>query len=112
MYNNLAVSQQARGILVARLKGAVVVSCQAGPESPLNQPVTIAALAQSAAAGGGQRTQQLSLRTVPERISEGGGCRAPSHEEPVTRPAEATGAAAAAGVTGAALGFLNMTLPC
>ena len=52
MYNNLAVSERARVDLVASLKGAVIVSCQAGPESPLNQPLTIAALAQSAAVGG------------------------------------------------------------
>ena len=37
---------------VAALTGAVIVSCQAGPESPLNSPATISALAQSAELGG------------------------------------------------------------
>ncbi|HEX6507182.1 MAG TPA: N-acetylmannosamine-6-phosphate 2-epimerase [Chloroflexota bacterium] len=34
------------------IRGGVVVSCQAGPESPLNAPHFIAAMAQSAAMGG------------------------------------------------------------
>jgi N-acylglucosamine-6-phosphate 2-epimerase len=42
----------ARRALVMTLEGSVVVSCQAAPGSPLDDPSTIAALAQSAAAGG------------------------------------------------------------
>lgn len=41
-----------RGALVASLRGTVIASCQAGPESPLNHPSTIAALAKSAEMGG------------------------------------------------------------
>jgi N-acylglucosamine-6-phosphate 2-epimerase len=37
---------------VERLKNGLVVSCQAGPESPLNSPNIIAALAKSAEMGG------------------------------------------------------------
>lgn len=37
---------------MARIAGGVVVSCQAGPESPLNSPGILAALAQSAERGG------------------------------------------------------------
>ncbi|SDS34071.1 N-acetylmannosamine-6-phosphate 2-epimerase [Jiangella sp. DSM 45060] len=37
---------------VASIAGGVVVSCQAGPESPLNTPGILAALAQSAERGG------------------------------------------------------------
>ena len=40
--------------VVAALEGAVFVSCQAAAGSPLDQPSTIAALAQSAALGGAQ----------------------------------------------------------
>jgi N-acylglucosamine-6-phosphate 2-epimerase len=52
MHKTMIESERARGALVASLKGAVIASCQAGPESPLNQPSTIAALAQSAELGG------------------------------------------------------------
>lgn len=38
--------------LVESLRGAILVSCQAGPESPLNHPEMIAALAGSAERGG------------------------------------------------------------
>ena len=41
-----------RSAIIASLKGAVIVSCQAGPDSPLNHPATIAALAQSSEIGG------------------------------------------------------------
>ena len=45
-------SAAARRAVVDGMKGAVIVSCQAAPGSPLSQPSIIAALAQSAAAGG------------------------------------------------------------
>jgi N-acylglucosamine-6-phosphate 2-epimerase len=45
-------SERTRRALVTGLKGAVIVSCQAGPTSPLNVPSTIAALARSAELGG------------------------------------------------------------
>lgn len=54
MHSTIIQSEQARSALVASLKGAVIASCQAGPESPLNQPSTIAALARSAELGGAQ----------------------------------------------------------
>lgn len=54
MNSILGISDDARSALVASLSGTVSVSCQAGPESPLNQPSTIAALAQSAEMGGAQ----------------------------------------------------------
>lgn len=38
--------------ILESIHGGVVVSCQAGPESPLNSPATIAALAASAERGG------------------------------------------------------------
>ena len=37
---------------VGAIRGRIVVSCQAGPESPLNAPQHIAALARSAERGG------------------------------------------------------------
>ena len=43
-----------RSAIIASLKGAVIVSCQAGPDSPLNHPATIAALAQSSEIGGAE----------------------------------------------------------
>ena len=52
MYNNPDESQRVRSAIVETLKGAVIASCQAGPESPLNQPSIIAALARSAELGG------------------------------------------------------------
>jgi N-acylglucosamine-6-phosphate 2-epimerase len=45
-------SEQLRGKLVASLRGAVIASCQAGPESPLNTPAILASLALSAELGG------------------------------------------------------------
>lgn len=54
MHSNQGTSDDARGALIASLSGTVSVSCQAGPESPLNHPSTIAALAQSAEMGGAQ----------------------------------------------------------
>ena len=54
MHNNPVESQRVRDAIVVSLKGAVIASCQAGPESPLNQPLTIAALARSAELGGAQ----------------------------------------------------------
>ena len=47
-------SARIRGALVASLRGAVISSCQAGPDSPLNTPATIAALALSTELGGVQ----------------------------------------------------------
>jgi N-acylglucosamine-6-phosphate 2-epimerase len=47
-------SEQLRGKLVASLRGAVIASCQAGPESPLNTPAILASLALSAELGGAQ----------------------------------------------------------
>jgi N-acylglucosamine-6-phosphate 2-epimerase len=47
-----ASGAKARAGIVRALEGAVLVSCQAGPGSPLDAPSTIAALALSAAAGG------------------------------------------------------------
>ncbi|TDW24252.1 putative N-acetylmannosamine-6-phosphate epimerase [Kribbella kalugense] len=38
--------------LLGRIRGGLIVSCQAGPESPLNSPDMIAALAASAGRGG------------------------------------------------------------
>ena len=52
MHNTSIESDRTRSALVISLKGAVIASCQAGPESPLNQPAIIAALAGSAALGG------------------------------------------------------------
>ena len=52
MYNNPDESQRVRNAVVETLRGAVIASCQAGPESPLNQPSIIAALARSAELGG------------------------------------------------------------
>lgn len=52
MHNTMTESQEVRCALVASLRGAVIASCQAGPGSPLNNPVTIAALAESSALGG------------------------------------------------------------
>ena len=52
MYNNPDESRRVRDTLVTGLKGAVIASCQAGPGSPLNTPLMIAALARSAALGG------------------------------------------------------------
>ena len=52
MHNTLVESRRARRALVVSLKGAVIASCQADPDSPLNQPSIIAALAQSAELGG------------------------------------------------------------
>jgi N-acylglucosamine-6-phosphate 2-epimerase len=49
-----ASAEDMREAAVARLAGAVVVSCQAAPGSALAAPSMIAALAQSAAAGGAQ----------------------------------------------------------
>ena len=54
MHNNPVESQRVRDAIVVSLKGAVIASCQAGPESPLNQPLIIAALARSAELGGAQ----------------------------------------------------------
>lgn len=54
MHNTLTESHQTRGARVASLEGAVMASCQAGPESPLNEPAIIAALAGSAELGGAQ----------------------------------------------------------
>jgi N-acylglucosamine-6-phosphate 2-epimerase len=45
-------AEATRRAMVSRLQGAVIVSCQAGPGSPLDHPETIAALARSAALGG------------------------------------------------------------
>ncbi|MBC7518567.1 MAG: N-acetylmannosamine-6-phosphate 2-epimerase [Microbacteriaceae bacterium] len=47
-----SLSPLSREQRVAALTGAVIVSCQAGPESPLNSPQIIAALALSAEMGG------------------------------------------------------------
>src|SRR6185436_20180283 len=47
-------SQRVRSAKIASLRGAVLASCQAGPGSPLNHPLTLAALAQSAELGGAQ----------------------------------------------------------
>lgn len=47
-------SEHLRGKLVASLRGAVIASCQAGPESPLNTPATLASLALSAELGGAE----------------------------------------------------------
>lgn len=52
MHHTFSSPLAGRRALVAGLKGAVIVSCQAGPESPLSNPAMIAALAQSAAMGG------------------------------------------------------------
>ena len=52
MSSTMTESQQVRSALVASLRGAVIASCQAGPGSPLNNPLTIAALAQSSELGG------------------------------------------------------------
>ncbi|MBC7762820.1 MAG: putative N-acetylmannosamine-6-phosphate 2-epimerase [Candidatus Saccharibacteria bacterium] len=52
MHNTSIESDRTRSALVNSLRGAVIASCQAGPESPLNQPTIIAALAASAALGG------------------------------------------------------------
>lgn len=52
MRNTLVESHRARRALVLSLKGAVIASCQADPDSPLNQPSIIAALARSAELGG------------------------------------------------------------
>lgn len=45
-------AEATRRVTIEGLRGAVIVSCQAAPGSPLSQPSTIAALAQSAALGG------------------------------------------------------------
>jgi N-acylglucosamine-6-phosphate 2-epimerase len=50
--NNNADGSPGRDAVVAALKGEVIASCQAGPDSPLNQPRIIAALARSAELGG------------------------------------------------------------
>lgn len=47
-------SERQRGTLVASLRGAVIASCQAGPESPLNTPAILASIALSAGLGGAQ----------------------------------------------------------
>ena len=60
---------------------------------PAQQQFPAVTRVQSAAAGGGQQTQRLSLRTDPERISEGGGFRAPDPGEHLTHPAAPSGAA-------------------
>ena len=52
MFTHPDESRRVRAAIVANLRGAVIASCQAGPESPLNQPTTIAALARSAELGG------------------------------------------------------------
>ena len=54
MPNTSIESERTRSALVMSLKGAVIASCQAGPESPLNRPEIIGALAGSAALGGAQ----------------------------------------------------------
>lgn len=54
MHNTLTDSHRTRSARVASLKGALIASCQAGPESPLNQPSIIAALAKSSELGGAQ----------------------------------------------------------
>lgn len=48
----MSASSGDRRAEVTNLEGAVIVSCQAVPGSPLDAPATIAALAQSAALGG------------------------------------------------------------
>lgn len=45
-------SRHARELVVDGLLGTVIISCQAGPESPLNSPSMIAALAASSELGG------------------------------------------------------------
>ena len=45
-------SEHVRATLVESLRGAVIASCQAGPESPLNTPAILASLALSAELGG------------------------------------------------------------
>jgi len=52
MHTTPVESQRVRGELVTSLEGAVIASCQAGPDSPLNQPSIIAALARSCELGG------------------------------------------------------------
>lgn len=52
MHSTMTETDQIRAALVASLDGVVIASCQAGPESPLNQPSIIAALAKSAELGG------------------------------------------------------------
>lgn len=54
MHSTPVESEHIRGALVGSLKGAVIASCQAGPDSPLNTPSIIAALALSAELGGAQ----------------------------------------------------------
>ena len=54
MHSTMTETDRIRGALVASLNGVVIASCQAGPESPLNQPSIIAALAKSAELGGAQ----------------------------------------------------------
>ena len=54
-----------------QLRGGVVVSCQAGPENPLNSPDRIAALARCAELGGAVAVRvdtPINIQAVREQI--------------------------------------------